>query len=51
MTLLKYFRDMKSLNINELRELISDAHKKLLLRATKDDLEEAKKQMKEEMTS
>lgn len=38
---------MKSLNINEMRDQITDAHRKLSARVTTDDLEQAKRELKE----
>ncbi|CDW78357.1 protein kinase domain containing protein [Stylonychia lemnae] len=44
----KLLRDMKSLNINELRELINDALKKISSKASMEDLEKLKQEIREE---
>jgi hypothetical protein len=38
----KLLRDMKTLNLNELREQIADAHKKLTTKASIEDMEQMK---------
>lgn len=41
-------RDMKTLNLNELKEQIADAHKKLSTKAATEDIEKAKKELSED---
>lgn len=44
----KLLRDMKTLNLNELREQIADAHRKLSLKASSEELETAKTDLSED---
>lgn len=44
----KLLRDMKTLNLNELREQIADAHRKLSLKASTEELETAKTELSED---
>jgi len=39
---------MKTMNLNELREQIADAHKKLLIKASKEELDQVKKSLQTE---
>ena len=40
---------MKTMNLNELREQVADAHRKLLLKASKEELEDAKREIRDEL--